>query len=84
MVKRILYFGAFVCLVGLCVCVVQFCSMPNTVGEAIEAVENHDPSARAAVETAREPNPEGDALIRDAGLFFLGLSAFVMLARRNS
>lgn len=56
--------------------------MPNKVGEAIEAVQDHDPSAAEAVEEAREPNAVGDALIRDAGLCLLGSVAFLLLAKR--
>jgi hypothetical protein len=46
-------------------------------------VQNHDPSAREDVEAAREPNPEGDALLRDAGAFLLGFGVFVTLAKRS-
>jgi hypothetical protein len=81
--KRVLYFCAVVCLAGVCVCVFRFASIPNTVGEAIDAVQNNDPSARADVEAAREPNQEGDDLLRDAGLFLLGFGVFVTLARRG-
>jgi hypothetical protein len=57
--------------------------MPNTVGEAIDAVQNHDPSARADVEAAKEPNVVGDELLRDGGLFLLGFGVFVTLAKRG-
>ena len=81
--KRGLYFCALLCLLGLAVCVDRLYNMPNLVSEAMEAVQNHDPSAREDVEAAREPNPEGDALLRDAGLFLLGFGAFVTLAKRS-
>jgi hypothetical protein len=81
--KRGLYFCALLCLLGFAVCVDHLHNMPNLVSEAIEAVQSHDASAREDVEAAREPNPEGDALLRDAGLFLLGVGVFVMLARRS-
>jgi hypothetical protein len=81
-VKRILYFCAFACLVGVVVYAVRFASMPNLMGEAIEALDNHDPSAREDVEAAREQNPEAERYLKDAGLFLLGFGASLMLARR--
>jgi hypothetical protein len=83
-VKRIFYFLAVVCLAGICVCAFRFASMPNTVGDAIEAVQDHDPAARELVEDAREPNAARDALLRDAGLCLAGAAVFVLLAKRVS
>jgi hypothetical protein len=82
-VKRIFYFFAVVCLAGICLCAFRLASMPDRVGEAMDAVQNHDPSAREAVEAAREPNPEADALLRDTGLWLLGSVVCVLMARRR-
>jgi hypothetical protein len=46
-------------------------------------VENQDPSARDAVEAARESNPEADDLLRDTGLFLAGIAVFLTLAKRT-
>lgn len=78
-----LYFCAVLCLFGMGVCVDHFYNLPDAVGEAMDAVQNHDPSAREDVEAAREPNPEGDALLRDACGFLLGFGVFVTLAKRS-
>jgi hypothetical protein len=64
------------------VCAVRFANLPDTVGQAIEAVQNHDPSAREHVEEAREPNVAGDELLRGAGLWLRGSAVFAVLARR--
>ena len=80
--KRVLYFCAVVCLVGTVVCTFQLVSMPNLIDEAIEAADNHDPSARGDVDAAREQMPEAEELLRNAGLFLLGFGASVAVARR--
>jgi len=81
-VKRILYLCALACLAGVVVYAVRLASMPNLVGEAIEAVDKHDPAARDDVEAAREQSPEAEQYLKDAGLFLLGFGALLMLARR--
>jgi hypothetical protein len=53
------------------------------VGEAIEAVRDHDPSARADVEAARTPDQEADDAFRNAGIFLCGFCLFAFLAQRK-
>jgi hypothetical protein len=81
--KRALYLCAIVCLLGVGVNVHRLLSGPNTVGEAIEAVRDHDPSARADVEAARTPDQEADDAFRNAGIFLCGFCLFAFLAQRK-
>jgi hypothetical protein len=81
-VKRLLYLCALACLAGVIVYAVRLASMPNLVGEAIEAVDNHDPSAREDVEAAQDQEPEAEGYLKIEGLFLLGCVTSVMLARR--
>ncbi len=80
--KRLLYLCALACLAGVIVYAVRLASMPNLVGEAIEAVDNHDLSARDDVEAAQEQEPEAEGYLKIEGLFLLGCVASVVLARR--
>ncbi len=80
---RVLYFCALACLVGVGIYAFRYMSMPNAMGEAIEAVDNRDSTAREDVEAAREQMPEAEGYLRNAGLFLLGFGGFVMVARRT-
>ena len=80
--KRALYLCALACLVGVGVYAFQFMSMPNAMGEAIEAVDNHDRSAREDVEAARDQMPQAEGYLKGAGLFLLAFGASLVLARR--
>jgi hypothetical protein len=68
-VKRLLYLCALACLEGVLVYAVRLASMPNLVGEAIEAVDNHDPAARDDVEAAQDQEPEAEDILRSRVCF---------------
>ena len=80
--KRILYLCAFACLVGACYYAIQLVTMPNLMGEAIEAVDSHDREAPGDVDAAKEQMPQAERYLKDAGLFLLGFGASLMVSRR--
>jgi hypothetical protein len=81
-VKRILYLLAALCFLGVGVCAVRYANLPDDIGQAMESIQNHDPSAREDVEAAMEPHQAADELLRDAGLWLVGGVVCVLLARR--
>jgi hypothetical protein len=73
---------AALCFLSVGVCAVRFANLPYDVGQAMDSVRNHDPSARQDVEAAMEPHEAANELLRDAGLGLLGGVVCVLLARR--
>ena len=80
--KRILYLCAFACLVGAGYYALQLFTMPNLIGEAIEAVDSHDRGAAGDVDAAKEQMPEAERYLKDAALCLLGFGASLMVSRR--